>query len=539
MKVQQWCLQTKRKGLMLVILKTRFIIVTNFFLLSLSSHCMEKVTSIDTVKPESLDGIVTAGISTMQMAIDKEDLETLAHLIRDDAQLDVPHCSGLSALDYAHTKGRHKALRCLLRSFDSNGNALIHKAAKDGLVERIEYLHKLGSDVALPNKEGALPLFLAIENGHRAAMRTLVALGADVNAENGTALLIALASQKGEVVDCLLDLGISMDALMGGQSITVHGGGFSFPITLPGGVSVFHLAAAVGNKRIIDYFIQRKVNIEIADSLGQTPLIYAAANGQLEALEYLAAHGARFDIKNKTGANALFLAAEKKSNGIAVIQWLVKKGLLDAAKNENGLTPLHIAAVAGHCEAIELFVKSQIPIEAEHKEGQTALQMAAQFGQIEAVDLLIKLGGKGVDVRNSKGQTALYNAAMGGQVATIERLVSLGADINAQTVTGSTPLRTAVLAYKIQAIECLVRLGADINLKSGMAAMAPLHFAASVNQIAAIECLVRLGADLEIQAGNGLRPIEMAYKEGHQEAVDCLRRLGSPPPAQGWQCLIS
>ncbi len=500
---------------------------------------MEKVAAIDGSGIDPLNGIATAGISTIQVAIDKEDLEALAHLIRNDAQLDVPHCSGLSALDYAHRRGRHKVLRCLLTSFDSNGNALIHKAAKDGLVERIEYLHKLGSDLALPNKEGALPLFLAVENGHEAAIRTLVALGANINAESGTALIIALKSQQNLVVDCLLDLGISLDGIMGGQSINIDAGGFSFPITLPGGVTFFHLAAAAGNTRIIDYFIQRKVSIEITDSAGHTPFLYAAANGQLKALEYLVKKGARLDVKNKQGANALFLIAEKRNNSTDAITWLIKKGLCDMSRNENGFTPLHIAAIAGHCEAIELFVTSHIPIEAEHKEGQTALHMAAQFGMIEAVDLLIKLGGKGVDVCNSKGQTALYCAAIGGQVGMIEHLVSLGADVDAQTIVGSTPLRIAVITGKIRAIESLVRLGADINLKCGAAAMAPLHFAASDNQIAAIECLVRLGADLEIQAGNGLRPIEMAYKEGHQEAVDCLRRLGSQPPAQGWQCLIS
>src|SRR5215510_8035747 len=56
-----------------------------------------------------------------------------------------------------------------------------------------------------------------------------------------------------------------------------------------------------------------------------------------------------------------------------VVAFLLNKGADVAAQNENGLTGLHLAALGGHLNAVELLLKRRSPLEIENVWGGTVL----------------------------------------------------------------------------------------------------------------------------------------------------------------------
>lgn len=81
---------------------------------------------------------------------------------------------------------------------------------------------------------------------------------------------------------------------------------------------------------------------------------------------------------------------------------------------------------------------------ARNADGDTLLHLAALRGREADVTELVALGAV-VNARGEFGMTALHHAAIAGQIAVAERLLALGADRSAPDDVGRTPARVAAL----------------------------------------------------------------------------------------------
>ena len=63
-------------------------------------------------------------------------------------------------------------------------------------------------------------------------------------------------------------------------------------------------------------------------------------------------------------------------------------GAVINARNKDGMTPLHAAALTGQKEAVELLIEKGTDINAKNNEGLTALHMASQKGHQSIIKLL-------------------------------------------------------------------------------------------------------------------------------------------------------
>jgi len=64
------------------------------------------------------------------------------------------------------------------------------------------------------------------------------------------------------------------------------------------------------------------------------------------------------------------------------------------AKDEDGVTPLHEAALWGHNEVAELLIANGADVNAKTDDDQTPLDNAIKYKRTETTDLLRKHGGK-------------------------------------------------------------------------------------------------------------------------------------------------
>ena len=105
-------------------------------------------------------------------------------------------------------------LKSTIDAIDYQGNTKLTKACKDGNIEDVKVMLKLGADANGKDIDQCTPLHLAAENGHSKIAELLLQNGAYVDAQdnfNDTPLHIAAEWGYPEVVEVLLKHGAKKD----------------------------------------------------------------------------------------------------------------------------------------------------------------------------------------------------------------------------------------------------------------------------------------------------------------------------------------
>src|SRR5437667_1634683 len=161
------------------------------------------------------------------------------------------------------------------------------------------------------------------------------------------------------------------------------------------------LADAVmkGNKAAVRSLLQKKADVNAAQSDGTTALHWAARLDDLEMA----------DLLIHSGANV-------------------------SAATRGGATPLELAAVNGSAAMIEKFIQAGADVNARlTKYGDTALMMAARTGKPDAVKVLLDNGAEINSAETWGGTTALMWAVSESHPDAAKLLIDRGADVNARS----------------------------------------------------------------------------------------------------------
>ena len=105
------------------------------------------------------------------------------------------------------------------------------------------------------------------------------------------------------------------------------------------------------------------------------------------------------------------------------------------ARDENGWTPLHVAANA---DIVAALLEAGADPKARDKDGDTPLHYAAYHGQPDAITALLEAGAD-PKARGEYGNTPLHWATGQGNVDAITALLEAGADLEARDKDGKTP----------------------------------------------------------------------------------------------------
>ncbi|EMD00869.1 hypothetical protein BAUCODRAFT_48919, partial [Baudoinia panamericana UAMH 10762] len=132
-------------------------------------------------------------------------------------------------------------------------------------------------------------------------------------------------------------------------------------------------------------------------------------------------------------------------NRVACLNVLLQHGACIAAEDAKGDTPLHLAAWAGHCEALEVLLNQGADIDSlSGRDGYSALWCAISAYHIDAVRLLLKHGAR-VSLRSASGNglLPLHQAAVTGQSAMCRLILEYGAQVGSLDDDHNTPLHYA------------------------------------------------------------------------------------------------
>ncbi len=149
----------------------------------------------------------------------------------------------------------------------------------------------------------------------------------------------------------------------------------------------------------------------------------------------------------------------------------------------------------------------------------SGLHLAAVFGCTECLQLFIKMK---IDVNliNEKSQSPLHLACQKQHINIVKTLLKNGANPNFEDNENSTTLYAAVCTKNLDIVKLLLSNGADAT--NGENNKLPLHIAAEKNLIEILSSLITYGADVNAKDNNDKTPIIVAVEKGNFKCADIL-----------------
>lgn len=236
------------------------------------------------------------GKTALIYAVNIDNPKLVSNVIKlDNKAINLPDNSGNTALIYAAQKGLTDNIRILLSNGakvnyrnPATGLSALSAAAAEGHDDVIRLLVRTGkADVNLSDLSGRTPIFYAIEQNKVNALRTLLSLGADVNAQdnNGvTALMRASAKNRQDCVDLLLN--------------------------------------------------QKGIKLDQKDFQDRTAIIYSVYADELAPAQALVKAGANLDVRDATQNTPLMSAVKAKNDRMAL--FFIQQGADLTAVNTEG-----------------------------------------------------------------------------------------------------------------------------------------------------------------------------------------------------------
>ncbi|KDO51602.1 hypothetical protein CISIN_1g006802mg [Citrus sinensis] len=235
---------------------------------------------------------------------------------------------------------------------------------------------------------------------------------------------------------------------------------------------------------------ERKKNKDSPGKRGDLQLHLAARAGNLsrvmEILQSCDANEAKdlLSKKNQEGETPLYVAAE--SGHALIVEEMLQHMNLETASipARNGYDSFHVAAKQGHLVVKALVSKDPSTGFRTDKKGQTALHMAVK-GQNEDIVLeLIRPDPSVLKLEDNKGNTALHIAIKKGRTQIVRCLLSIeGIDVNSLNKAGESPLDVAEKLGNTELFSLLKEAGAAHSKDHGKPPSATKQLKQTVSDI--------------------------------------------------------
>lgn len=262
-----------------------------------------------------------------------------------------------------------------VEDIDSSGWTALMRAAEFGELDKIKSLLAAGANIEASNPkvyDGATPVVIALHFDEHDAAVLLLERGAKLEGENAsTALVLAARSGFDDLVDRFIKAKIS-----------------------PKGTIALAVAAKYGHVSTIKKLVKAGAVVRAPDKddHGFTPFIVACQERQVEAARVLLALGANVN--------------DRDDDGMPALHWAVFGERPDEIHIYRKMGEPHDTQWRPHADAplVKLLVAKGAKLEARDAEGNTALHHAAMMNAAAAAKVLLAAGAKR-NVKNSEGLT--------------------------------------------------------------------------------------------------------------------------------------
>ena len=226
-----------------------------------------------------------------------------------------------------------------------------------------------------------------------------------------------------------------------------------------------HIASKAGHAGAVKKLLRAGACIDYEDFAGQTPLMLAAYMGREGVLLELCRRLKR-DRNSFTKLHIAKAVRHAAAGGHVRCLSLLYSFQLDRGDNLikiddpipccpiSGETPLMVAALHGHEDAVKFFLKKGAEVDAGCFARRTPLMIASSEGYHSVVWDLLEAGAK-VNLKGPYEKSALHFAAVGGYSGVIDLLCRNGADVFQKDSYGNTAKDMAIRHKKEDAVDTL------------------------------------------------------------------------------------
>lgn len=300
-----------------------------------------------------------------------------------------------------------------------------------------------------------------------------------------TLLCHAILCQNPDAVGVLLNAGVDVE----------------FPIRTKKGHEFYplHLATRMGFLPILEQLILHGCQVNLRTEIGDTALMVAAKSDQADSFLELIISGADLGLTNNYGDTALQLAKRSVfgSSLVNILKQAIQTGKKIFSSNLEVFSLLHFVAGTGNVELLQTVLPDSSEDISKHDGlGLTPILIAAKAGHTEAFCLLLNAGAD-ISVKSREGQTI---------GSLLQHHPFDGARIRFEEI-----LLDAVLANKLK----------------GYSEFRAIHFAAQIGNLPAVVELLKMGFSVHSLDENGHSPLMVAAKEGHADACKLLLQRGA------------
>jgi ankyrin repeat protein len=424
------------------------------------------------------------------------------------------------------------------------------------------------------------PLAVAAMRQDLAAVRTLLAGGADPNTPQGdgmTALHWAAERGQADIAAALLGAGARLTAVTrlgaytplhlaarrGHDAVALRliAAGAEVSAVATTGVTPLHLAAAAGTRVTIEALLAKGAAVDAREpQWGQTPLMFAAAAGRTEAVKALVAHGADpgatakvvdLNVRNREdGAES-----RARNQRVAAVQ---RERAAALAKISGSAAPPPARTARPSDDGNEPEPLGYAELVGAHG-GLTPLLLAVRDGRDDTALALLDAGAGLNQVSAGDHTSPLLMATINGHFDLAQRLLERGADVTLASDAGATPLYGVLnmqwapkarhpqpahymqqrIGY-LELAEAILKAGADVNarltrtlwyttynrdlLGVDRTGATAFWLAAYTLDIPAMRLLLQYGADPNVRTAK----VPERYEEGGPDP-DAPDQSGMPP----------
>jgi len=386
----------------------------------------------------SLNEIDDDGHTALMLAADKNYNEIVELLLTAGANANIQTNSGQTALIIATNNNHVKVVKllvdanadltlCTKGTFKGGSNTAFVIAIWNGFLECAKLLYK-EEFLNIKDNNDKYPLMHACQNGHDDIVKWLKKIGCNLNSTNDLGYsAIFFASQLGKV-GCIEIL------LKGKAKANVN-------LRNNYGNTCIYKAIENGHLKVIQALVNGGADINHKNNNGITPLMQAAWSGKLDCMKYLIDRKAELNDKDNKGETALMKSSFK--NNLVCLKVLISSGASVSIKDNVGMLAIHHSCISGAKNTLkELIDKSIITIDEKDNEGHTPMMIAAMNGHSKTILILIENRSL-LNSVNKKQESALILASKLGRSEAVKVLLNAGADPLKVNVDGLDALSIA------------------------------------------------------------------------------------------------
>uniref|UniRef100_A0A158P6R0 ANK_REP_REGION domain-containing protein n=1 Tax=Angiostrongylus cantonensis TaxID=6313 RepID=A0A158P6R0_ANGCA len=283
-------------------------------------------------------------------------------------------------------------------------------------------------------------------------------------------------------------------------------------------------AAHKGHTEVAKILLENGAAVDLPDLMGWSPLMWAVYKCHAEVVDLLLNYGAHVNlIDEEDGLTPLIVAAGRGFTDI--VEKLLAADAQVNACDKFGSTALIWAARKGHLPIVQMLLNAGAEVDAVGMGSSTALMLATKGNYLSVVDLLLTRD-PNVNVADQNGLSALGIAAREGYADICESLINSGAFVNQCDKYGNWILISAVRSGNATIVRLLLEKFADVNARDSENRTA-LHLAIDKSFMDIVYIILERKPNLELKNKDGETPLLRAVKSRHVALCDLLVKAGA------------